>query len=198
MDEDYQKNVSKAYPGKYGSLSFGAYNGGGYHALENNKNKIIDGRLSIRPLPEIVPGLQINAAGLLGKGNSEVSPDFSFGACALTYESESVIFVGQIYSGKGDQKGKAVDSLGSSYSQSGFSAFSEFKIPTTAFSIWGRYDNFVREMGVNDFKTGRYITGISYYFVNGSKLLIDMDSFNESSSSYKNDLVFEFAVEVKF
>ncbi len=198
MDDDYQDNVSSAYPGKYGSISLGVYNGGGYHALENNKNKIIDGRLTIRPLPEIIPGLQISGTGLYGKGNIETAPDFSFGAGVLTYESESVILVGQYYSGKGDQKGKAADSLGNSYSQSGFSAFGEFKIPTTPFSIWGRFDNFKRKLESSDFKTNRYIAGVTYYFVNGSKLLVDVDSFNESNSSFKNDLVFEFAVEVKF
>ena len=49
-----------------------------------------------------------------------------------------------------------------------------------------------------NFKTDRFIGGITYYFVNGSKVLVDVDSFDESNSSFKNDLVFEFAVEVKF
>ena len=198
MDKDYQKNVSKAYPGRYGSLAFGVYNGGGYHALENNNNKIVDGRLTIRPLPEVIPGLQFSATGLYGKGNTEASPDFSFGAGVVTYESENFIFAGQYYSGKGNQRGNAIDSLGNSYSQKGYSAFAEVKIPETPFSIFGRYDKFEREMDLVNFKTDRYIGGITYYFVNGSKVLVDVDSFDESNSSFKNDLVFEFAVEVKF
>ncbi|MBL1214292.1 MAG: hypothetical protein HND52_13115 [Ignavibacteriae bacterium] len=198
IDKDYQKNVSKAYPGKYGSISFGVYNGGGYHALENNNNKIIDGRLTIRPIPELIPGLQFSATGLYGKGNTKAAPDFSFGAGVVTYESEQLVFVGQYYSGKGNQRGSAADFFGNSYSQKGFSAFAEVKIPKTPFSIFGRYDKFEREMEPMNFKTDRLISGITYYFINGSKILVNVDSFDESNSSFKNDLVFEFAVEVKF
>ena len=32
LPDEYQKKVSKHYPGRWGSVSFGVYNGGGYHA----------------------------------------------------------------------------------------------------------------------------------------------------------------------
>ncbi|MBU0486632.1 MAG: hypothetical protein KKD31_01615, partial [Bacteroidetes bacterium] len=76
LNEEYQKNVSKNLPGKYGSFSLGLFNGGGYHAIEYNNNKTIEGRLSLRPLPEQMPGLQGNYAFAFGKGNTTLSPDF--------------------------------------------------------------------------------------------------------------------------
>ena len=45
IDDEYQKRVTKYYPGRYGSMAFGVYNGGGYHAGENNENKVFDKRL---------------------------------------------------------------------------------------------------------------------------------------------------------
>ncbi|MFC1477814.1 hypothetical protein ACFL6L_05040, partial [candidate division KSB1 bacterium] len=38
VDESYQDEVSSKYPGRYGSMAVGIYNGGGYHAKENNTN----------------------------------------------------------------------------------------------------------------------------------------------------------------
>jgi hypothetical protein len=47
INEEYQENVSDDHPGRYGSIEFGLYNGGGYHAIEKNENNFLkDGSLS--------------------------------------------------------------------------------------------------------------------------------------------------------
>ncbi|HDP74648.1 MAG TPA: hypothetical protein ENN49_02030 [Bacteroidales bacterium] len=60
INEGYQKTVSNAYPGKFGSIAVGVFNGGGYHALEYNNYKTFQWRLTVRPLPERLPGFQFS------------------------------------------------------------------------------------------------------------------------------------------
>lgn len=74
IDDDYQKRVSNAYPGRYGSIAVGVFNGGGYHAIEKNNNKTLQWRLTMRPFPESVPGFQISYVGAHGKGNTNLHP----------------------------------------------------------------------------------------------------------------------------
>ena len=105
IDEDYQKKVSPFYPGRYGSTAFGIYNGGGYTASEKNKNKVLEGRISIRPLPDIVPGLQLTYFGLTGKGNKDTKPDWKINLGFVSYEHEYFALTGQYYRGKGSQSG---------------------------------------------------------------------------------------------
>ena len=69
----YQDTVSKAYPGRYGSFAVGVYNGGGYHAAEQNDDKAIEGRLTLRVLPALAPGLQVSYFGVRARGNPGLS-----------------------------------------------------------------------------------------------------------------------------
>ncbi len=59
MSDSYKKKVNKSYAGRYGSMALGIFNGGGYHALEKNMNKSIEGRVTIRPLPDLIPGCRL-------------------------------------------------------------------------------------------------------------------------------------------
>ncbi|MDY6951852.1 MAG: hypothetical protein SWE60_10085, partial [Thermodesulfobacteriota bacterium] len=66
-----EKTGSHYYDGKYGSWHLGVYNGSGYHASEENNNKALEGRLTVRPLPEAIPGLQLSYFGISAEGNKE-------------------------------------------------------------------------------------------------------------------------------
>jgi len=76
IDESYQKRVSAAYPGRYGSMVIGVYNGRGYHALGKNNNKTLQWRITMRPLPDHVPGMQLSYTGAYGKGNTNLYPQW--------------------------------------------------------------------------------------------------------------------------
>ncbi|MFW5701724.1 MAG: hypothetical protein ACOCX7_02125 [Bacteroidota bacterium] len=69
MSEDYRENVNSKLPGRYGSFSLGFFNGAGYSVLENNPNKTLQSRVTLRPLPDIGPGLQLSWFGIFGQGN---------------------------------------------------------------------------------------------------------------------------------
>ena len=137
VDDIYQKNVSKAYPGRYGSIAFGVFNGGGYHALEKNNNKTIQWRLTIRPMPEAFPGLQFSYAGAYGKGNTNLYPNREIQTGFISFESHGGVFSGQIFSSLGNYEGSLADAKGNSYQAKGWSNFEVIKFLRNLFSLFG-------------------------------------------------------------
>lgn len=198
LDEDYQKNVSRSFPGKYGSLAIGIYNGGGYHAIEKNENKMIDGRLSLRPVPEIIPGFQFSFVGAYGKGNVGSSPEYKTIAGILSYESRIIDLTGTYYNGTGFEDGGQLNSSGKPPSNNGYSFFADFNIPKTPFNLIGRYDNFTSDSGIFKSESERYILGFAYYFFGESKIIVDYDRVKRNFTAGKDDYIFEIAVEVRY
>ncbi|NOZ93756.1 MAG: hypothetical protein GXP47_03310, partial [Acidobacteria bacterium] len=94
LSEEYRHEVNHHYAGRWGSFQVGIYNGGGYHAVEQTSNKAIEGRISIRPVPDSLPGFQATAFGLTGKGNALSEPDWSLAALMLSYESSRFVVTG--------------------------------------------------------------------------------------------------------
>lgn len=198
MDQDYINTVNKNYPGKYGSVSFGIYNGGGYEAIEKNKNKLFEGRLSIRPLPEMVAGFQMSLLGNYGKGNSSQSPKFISHAVMGSFENEGMVLTAMYYAGLGDIDGNAINADGDAIDQSGFSVFMEKQIIFNDLHLFARYDEFDSELTSANWTFRRYIGGMSYYFYKGSKILLDFDLLNKKSLTIDESWITEIAVEVKF
>jgi hypothetical protein len=148
LDKEYQKKVSKYYAGRYGSWHVGVYNGPGYHAKEENENKVPEWRLSLRPLPDIVPGLQVHYFGLYGKGNQENVnrfPDYRVNLGMLSYQTEWIIFTGQYAQTWGNNKGDlVVPGTDEALRGEGFSFFFNTKLPVLdrKLNLFARYDHF--------------------------------------------------------
>lgn len=194
VDEEYQENVSSAYPGKYGSFSFGVYNGGGYHATEQNNNKTVEGRLSLRPFPKFMPGFQASYAFAFGKANlPENISDFKMHLLYLSSESKYHVLAAQYYYGIGDTEGKYVNSRLQSQINEGYSVFGEIKIPKSNFSVVGRYDYFTSELSP-DLKQTNIFGGIAYHFQK-NKLMLNYE-YEELPSTI--DHIYEIALEIKF
>lgn len=198
LDEDFQENVSKSFPGKYGSLAVGIYNGGGYHAIEKNENKMIDGRLSLRPFPEIIPGLQLSFLGAYGKGNAGTSPDYNTLAANISYENKNLALTGTFYTGTGFEDGSRLNIMGKPPYNSGYSFFADLNIPKTDLSLIGRYDYFNSELDAINLISKRFIVGIAYYFFKDSKIIIDYDRFKRNNSTNRDNYIFEIAVEFRY
>lgn len=198
MDDEYKKKVSKSYPGRYGSVAIGVYNGGGYHALETNTNKPIEGRLSLRPFPESLPGLQISYNGAYGKGNTAAAPDWTVNMGFLSYEHEYFVTTGTYYTGVGNFLGSAVDSLDNALDQHGYSVYAELKMPYSKFSLMGRYDYFVQEEYGQKLDRKRYIVGIAYHFHGASKFLLNYDNNKGRSFFGEETSRVEAVIEVRF
>ena len=198
MDDEYKSRVNESYPGKFGSLALGIYNGGGYHAIEKNRNKTLEGRLSLRPLPEILPGLQFSYHGVYGKGNIAFEPDWNFNLGFLSWEHPYFVLTGMVYRGKGNFMGTALTVSDQPTLNEGYSLFGEWKIPDMKLSILGRYDSFNPDVETEDWHSRRTIIGVAYHFIKGCKILVDYDSNDIHTPAEKNESFFEFAIEVHY
>ena len=170
LDKSIQDRIGSHYPGKYGSYSFGVYNGAGYHDNEFNNNKTFEGRLTLRPLPQFVPGFQLSYSTAIGKANiEEGSGDFNMHLFYLSYENQFLTLSGQIYTGIGDTYGRYyID--GEPFANKGYSFFGEFRIPRSSFGLLGRYDMFDSEQ-IPIYERTSYFTGVSYRFLKNKLLL---------------------------
>ena len=196
MNGEYVTQVHPYSPGKYGSFAFGIYNGGGYHQFERNMNKNFEARITIRPFPSAVPGLQFSYLGIFGKGNIPEKPDFVLNAGFVSYESRYVTVTAQYESGRGNSYGTFVDSTFSALPQHGFSFYSELKIPKTAFAVYARYDYFsLMKYGAIEINKRR-IYGVSWRFLKQNKLVFsyqDSSLFNMPKSN-----IYDLALDISF
>lgn len=193
MDERYQKKASKYYPGRYGSISLGIYNGGGYHASEKNENKVLEGRVTLRPIPDIIPGLQLSYFGIYGKGNKDTNPDWRVNLGFVSYEHEYLVLTGQYYWGMGNQKGDDEDD------KDGYSFFAELR-PHKKISIIGRYDYFNPNDSLKNDENERYIVGVAYHLdrQHNNMILLDYDTVKYRQSGKPDDRRVQTTLQVKF
>ena len=195
IDETYQTRVNNGYPGRYGSIALGIYNGGGYHAIEENKSKTFQWRASIRPFPDAFPGLQVSYTGAYGKGNTNLNPVWSLQSGAISYEYSWITFSGQLFSALGDFSGLLASDNGNSYRNKGYSIFSEVKLFQKKFSLFTRYDYHVINRPDHKVSSNRLIGGIAYHIFGRNKIVLDLDHLKSYDNS--DDLaILELMVEL--
>lgn len=179
LPKAYQEKVSTKYPGTWGSLAFGVYNGGGYHAIEKNQNKSFQSRLTLRPLGSIFPNLQISHLFIIGKGNTAEEPDWMLNGFMASFEHESFVLTGQLAFGKGNQMGDKVDqATKESQDCIGASGFAEIKLPWIKSSLLGRYDWWKWD----ETDSQRIVGGLAFHFIKGSFLMLDIDRVAKSDA----------------
>jgi hypothetical protein len=196
LESDYLKY----YPGRYGSFALGVYNGSGYHAKEKNEGKVIEGRITLRPAPEAIPGLQISYFGISGEGNVEApdEPDWTVNAGMVSYEHPRFVLTGQYYAGDGNQKGDAVDENGDALARDGYSAFAEVRLdPEKRFSLIGRYDNFDYDDTVDDDEVKRTIVGVAWDMNHHNTFLLDYDKLTYADDREDDDRI-QLTLQVSF
>jgi len=149
--EDAKTTIGNShYAGRYGSWHVGVYNGGGYHAKESNENKVLEGRLTVRPLPDIVPGLQVSTLAIYGKGNTLSAklgdyPDYVVALGMLSFQHPMVVLTAQYYQTEGNANGEWIDPiLGEALVTEGYSIFGNLAVPDTEdrLAVFGRLDQF--------------------------------------------------------
>ena len=182
LEDAEEKTGSHYYPGRYGSWHVGVYNGSGYHAREKNNNKALEGRLTLRPLPDVIPGLQLSYFGIYAEGNSDDNPagdwpDYVVNMGYLSYENPWLILTGHYFTTEGNAKGTWVDARGDALETAGYSFFGNLKLPVLdrKLSLFGRYDHFDQD---DDGKIGddadydMYIGGFVYDIYHGNLLML--------------------------
>jgi len=207
MPDDFKKNVQSHYAGRWGSFGVGVYNGGGYHAVEKNTNKALEGRLTIRPVPDLVPGLQISGFGIAAEGNeggaSGVAvPDMNVAAGMISFESRRVVATAQYERGEGNQKGTAADTLGNALPHEGYSVFAEVRLDRRArFSLIGRYDWFDNDRDADSAAADvakRTIAGLAFQFHKGNYWVLDYDRLEHSVAGLQTEHRVQVTLQVKY
>jgi hypothetical protein len=131
------------YAGKWGSLHLGVFNGGGYHAKEANNNKVVQARLTVRPMPGIAPGLQLSWFGAYGKGNTlaanGVWPLYYINLVMLSYQHPWFTLAAQYFRTRGNASGSYAG-----LTTQGYSGFGMARLPWWGkrLALFARYDHF--------------------------------------------------------
>lgn len=193
IEPETAKSRLSGYPGKYGSIALGVYNGGGYHALEFNKNKTMEGRISLRPLWNRVPALQVTYAFASGRGNTALKPNFENHNLFIAYEGVRTRLGLQYTKGIGNMGGTFLRPDNTPQSIEGYSAFGEVFILQDKLATFLRYDHF-EILSSQDMKQ-RYIGGVCWYFFRKNRLMIDMDLLDNEGEFERT---FEAVVEIVF
>ncbi len=197
LPEAYQKTVSKAYPGRWGSFAVGVYNGGGYHAAEKNQSKVVEGRLTVRPLPDTVPGLQLSSFFVRGKGNTEREPEWQVDALMVSYEHRLAVVTATRTDAVGNQKGDAVDAASRALRRDGWSVFAEAKL-SKQLGLIGRYDRFDPDTATPDDGSRRTIAGVVVHLGGGNDLLLDVDQVSYERPGEPRDRRLQLTLQVKY
>ncbi len=178
LPQEYQDQVNRANPGTWGSFALGVYNGGGYHAVEANANKVFMSRLAVRPLGPWLANLQLAHFFVYGAGNSQAEPQWQLHDIFASFEHEYFVITGQYVLGRGNQSGSRVDSSGNALGYEGWSGFGEMRLPWIDSKIIGRYDYFDSDgdgsSGVG-IPRSRVIAGVAYTLVGHNILMLDYD-----------------------
>ena len=172
LPEEERRHMASKYAGRRGSVALGLYNGGGYHAIEANDQKTVEGRVSFRPLPDAAPGLQLSYHGVIGRDNTVASGDWTLNLWHLAWEHPRAVLTAQYYHGRGDFKGNAVDVAGDPLAQTGFSIFGELRLHERRWSLLMRYDTFD---DVEDDLRERLIAGVAHHVDAHTKVVLDYD-----------------------
>lgn len=204
IDQEYQETVSSSEAGRWGSFAVGVYNGGGYHAIEMNENRAVQGRLTVRPLPDVLPGLQVSGLAIASKGNQpdgegvEAAPDWNTYNLFLSYQHRNATLTAQYVDGRGNQKGSFTEpddpSMATEYT--GYSLFGEAKQGPWRFIA--EFDDFNRKPGSADLSFIRYHAGIGYDLGGGNILLLDVDRRDWDVDARPSDTRAQVVMQVKF
>jgi hypothetical protein len=201
MSKEYQKEVNHEYPGRYGSFAVGVYNGGGYYLFETNRNKTFQSRVTLRPIPDIIPGLQFSWLGIIGQGtyneDFQNNPEWNTNAAMVSYENPFLTLAVQGMTGRGNYKGNIVDNNGESIDYSGYSVFAEGRLGEHL-RLMSRFDNFTPEEEIDKYAFDLFIAGIGWDFYNRNMLLLNFQNKVFSDPARQPETMLALSAQVNF
>ena len=195
LPEGYLKELARHYPvfdhyaGKYGSWHIGIYNGAGYHAKEKNSNKVIEGRITLRPfggMDSFLRGLQLSYFFIRGEGNERAGnvlgeklrdpsrrdeyPEYDVDLFMLSYQHPWFVITAEYSTSSGNNSGKWVRPDGRALDTELWSVFADLTLPVFGekLHIFFRYDWFdpdkddVWTNGEGDDQYELYMFGLAY------------------------------------
>lgn len=186
------------YAGRWGSLAIGICNGGGYHAIERNDNKTVEGRLTVRPLFGPLPGLQLSYHGIVGDGNAVEAPPWTVNQAHIALAAKQGSLAGQYFRGEGNSSGDALDGNGAAEARSGYSIFGEARIGSNGWSVVARHDSFDRGRGDAAVETRTILAGVAKRVDERARFLVDYERTTTGSWSDPAEEAGSFRTEFRF
>ena len=205
LPEEYRREVSSAYAARHGSFALGVYNGGGYHAIEWNDNKVFQGRVTLRPVPDALPGFQVSGLAMAGKGNRpgpvDEVPDWRVYAGMVSFQHPRGALSAQLTRGEGNQKGTWTEPgrphVATDYQ--GYSLFGEQRLGAAlAWRLVAGYDRLERTPGSSDRSFRRVHAGVGYDLGGENILLLDFDKRSWDDGSIPVDHRVQVVLQVKW
>ena len=198
LSEDVRRATGDHQPGRWGSFALGVYNGGGYAAREENSNKVFHARLTARPLPDSVPGLQVSYLLIRGAGNTEVAPDWRDNLITVSWEHPRVAASVQWLDGRGNQSGSCADpDSANAWPHRGWSVFGEGRLGPR-WSVIARLDDFQTDTRVPGSRYRRAISGVAYHLGRGNSLLADIDHRNWLDPARPDETRYQVTLQISF
>lgn len=199
LDDAKGKTGSAKYDGRLGSFQLALTNGSGYDKAEKNENKLVSGRVSVRPVAAAAPGLQLTAAGAFGKdntldGDDAVGVDFNFLMGMVSWQSPLFTAYGQYVISENNQAGGYKDVAYTGLRGRSWSAFASVRLPDadSRWALFGR-TSFVDPDASDDVTTSDQETGVtvltggvSYDLAKGNMFIAAFD--HTSYDPYANEL----------
>lgn len=191
--EQIEEVGNSYYAGRYGSYHIGVYNGGGYSsATENNQNKSVQGRVTVRPLPDILPGLQLTYHGITGKGNAANNPTWSNNTGFLSYQSKYGVLTAEYMTGKGNLSGSDTTK------KRGYSFFGKFILPVyTKVAAFARFDSLDPDTTVSHDRISTTIGGVSYRIYGDNYLVAAYEKTHDQTKA-QDDKKGQVVLQVAF
>ncbi len=191
------------FAGRYGTYSIGVYNGGGYSAAnEKNHNKSIQARLTIRPLPDMLPGLQLTYFGITGEDNDTPSATGATNGKTqkwtnktglISYQHRLFVLSGEYMRGKGSFKGDTATAK----DKSGYSIFGKIILPVyEKAAFFARYDSFDPDKNASNDRIKTTIGGASYRIYGDNYLVAAYEKTHTEGTTYddkKGQIVLQVA-----
>lgn len=190
---------STACPGKLACFTVGVFNGGGYNKIEENSNKTMEWRATIRPLPNVLPGLLASYHGAYGEGNSTRNNLFQVNGYHLAYEHLWFVLAAQYYTGIGNYSDSYLNDYDNSpIRHEGYSFFAEFREPKTGLGVWARYDSQFKDFEYTpSYTEDRLILSAVWKFYKKNKLIISRDYFEKGFANQK-ETIWEATLDIRF
>lgn len=156
---DFGVGYLTQFPGSYGEIHAGVYNGEGYAHAEANEHKSFQGRLTVRPFPQgkVVSGFRLS--GFFDFGRYAKGLPRRHGIVMGSFEHPKLVTTLQWFTATE----RPTPSTPADFVRGGYSTFAEVRQGTQGWAGFARFDRFDPDKSVVDNSTRRIITGVAYW-----------------------------------
>jgi hypothetical protein len=201
--EQEEVGYATPYSGMYGSYHIGVYNGSGYKAVKQNQKKNVEGRITIRPLPDMLPGLQLTYAGVCCAGNTSeflVTPRtkrWMEHTGFISYQNRTLVLTAEYVFSKGEQAGK------DEFDGKGYSFFGDFRLPFyNKVSAFARYDHWnpgtTSATPGTQFKQNTVLGGLGYRIYNNNYVIAAYENVHYDQPGTADDKKAQLVLQLSF